>query len=400
MLARPVLPDVAASLRLLRRLFARAPHQGGDLRLRPVARDVFVYRGYFSNSAVLLLPRSVLVVDTQVTPRAAQPLLAQLRALTDRPVRFVFNTHHHGDHVGGNAAFAGAQIISSADTARFVVERADERLHYARTFGLEIDDVPPPHPAGRTFDQRLELTIDGEHLELFRCGQVETPDAAVLWWPARRVLAAGDGVATAGYPYLGVPFLDEGLKDDGQWIGYLARLRALAPRGAAARARPGPGGRAPIAARLDLLAALMRDLFVATRAELASPAAAAPCRSWWRASTAGSPAMATAPTWNSRWPPSASRSTAPSTAASPIARAAAGGTTCARARSRWLPPRRPTPSWPNSARAPARRRSTIRPRPTCCAWPGGAAATWPSPSSGAGSRSTRALPRAMPFTAS
>jgi glyoxylase-like metal-dependent hydrolase (beta-lactamase superfamily II) len=255
--------------RSLSRLLTPTPHQGGDLRLHAVARDVFLYRGYFSNSAVLLLPRSVLVVDTQVTPRAAQPLLAQLRALTDRPVRMVFNTHHHGDHVGGNAAFAGAEIIASGHTARFMVERADERLEYARTFGLEVEDVPPPVPPARTFDERLDLVVDGERLQLFRAGPVETPDAAVLWWPARRVLATGDAVATAGYPYLGVPFLDEGLRDDGGWVGHLARLRALAPRVVLPGHGPALVGRRRIGERLDLLSALMRDLLAATRAELA-----------------------------------------------------------------------------------------------------------------------------------
>jgi glyoxylase-like metal-dependent hydrolase (beta-lactamase superfamily II) len=233
-----------------------------------VAPDVFVYRGYFSNSVVLRLPRSVVVVDSQVTPRAAQPLLAQLRAVTDRPIRFVVNTHYHGDHVGGNAAFPGAEIVASAATARFMVERADERLDYARTFGLEITEVPPPVLPTLTFDEAMDLDIDGERLQLLHCGQVETPDASVLWWPARGVLASGDGVATAGYPYLGVPFLGEGLKDDGQWTGYLARLRALAPRVLIPGHGPALVGERRIARRLDLLADLMRDLFAAVRAEL------------------------------------------------------------------------------------------------------------------------------------
>ena len=44
--------------------------QSGDLKLHPVAPDVYLYRGFFSNSAVLVLPKSVMVVDTQITPKA------------------------------------------------------------------------------------------------------------------------------------------------------------------------------------------------------------------------------------------------------------------------------------------------------------------------------------------
>ena len=184
----------------------------------------------------------VLVVDSQVTPRAAQPLLAQLRALTDRPVRFVFNTHYHGDHVGGNAAFAGAEILGSARTARFMVERADERLAYARTFGLEVEEAPPPLPP--TPHLRRAARADGRRRAagaVPRRSGGDTGCGRAVVAPARRVLAAATAWPRAGYPYLGVPFLDEGLRDDGEWIGCLSRLRGPRPRGAASWPRAGAG---------------------------------------------------------------------------------------------------------------------------------------------------------------
>ncbi len=258
---------LAAAGLALARLRRVGPQQSGDLRLHRVADDVYFYRGYFANSPVLMLPGSLLVVDTQVTPRAGAQLLRELRAVTDRPVRHVVNTHYHGDHVGGNAAFNGAEIIATQETARRIVERAGERLEYARTFGLEHEPVPDVALPTRTFDHRLTLDVGGQRIELFQCGGAETEDACVVWWPARRVLAAGDGVATWGYPSLGVPFLDEGLKDDGAWVGHLRSVRALEPDVLLPGHGPPLVGRAAIAARLDLLAALMTDVIDAVRIE-------------------------------------------------------------------------------------------------------------------------------------
>lgn len=242
----------------------------GDLRLHRLAPDVWVYRGFFSNSAALVLPDGVAVVDTQTTPAVGARLKARIGRVTDRPVRWVINTHYHGDHVGGNAAFAEAEIVAPADTARFVAERDQERVEYCHTFGLLLQDVPAVRPPDRTFQGRTELVSGGERLEILQLGRAETPDAAVVWWPSRRALLAGDGVATDQYPWLGVPFLDEGLQDDGEWFRYLDGIAALKPAVLIpGHGQPIVGGRA-IQRRLDLLRRLLEDLMSAVRAELAA----------------------------------------------------------------------------------------------------------------------------------
>jgi glyoxylase-like metal-dependent hydrolase (beta-lactamase superfamily II) len=241
-----------------------------DMRLHRLAPDVYVYRGFFSNSAVLVLPRSVVVIDTQTSPQVAMRLRRQIAAITDKPVTHVINTHYHGDHVGGNAAFPEAEVIAPAETARYVVERDTERVEYCRTFGLHLQEVPPVRPPDRTFEGRLSLVVDGEPLEIAQIGRCETPDACVVWWPARRVLVAGDGVATDQYPWLGVPFLDEGLQDDGQWLGYLRAITAYGP----AVLIPGHGaplvGVEVVRARLALLEELLTALLESVRAEIAA----------------------------------------------------------------------------------------------------------------------------------
>jgi len=79
------------------------------------------------NAAIILLDDSVLVVDTHSKPSAARELIAEIKKLTDKPVRYVVNTHFHWDHYQGNQAYpaswpAGVEIISSEMT-RFNIEK-------------------------------------------------------------------------------------------------------------------------------------------------------------------------------------------------------------------------------------------------------------------------------------
>lgn len=249
---------------LRRRLTGFTP----DMRLHKLADDVYVFRGFFSNSAVLVMQGGVVVVDSQTTPEGGQRLHALIKTVTDKPVVYVVNTHYHGDHVGGNMAFPDAQVVAPALTARFIQERDQERVEYCHTFGLTLLGVPEVRGPDITFEGRHTLQVGEDSLELMQVGRCETPDACVAWWGARRVVCPGDGVATDQYPWLGVPFLDEGLQDDGDWLRYLSAVTGLR----AVVLIPGHGapllGEHVIERRLQLLSQLLTDLLETTRQQL------------------------------------------------------------------------------------------------------------------------------------
>lgn len=242
----------------------------GDLALHRLGDGVYMYRGHFSNSAFFVMDGGVVVVDTQVSPTAARRLREMIASVTDLPVRYVVNTHYHGDHTGGNALFPEAEIVATAQTAQFVIERDDERVEYARRFGLEFQQWHETVGPTRTFAGRIELAVGADRFEVVQLGAAETPDACVVHWPARGAVACGDGVATWDYPYTGVPFLDEGLRDDGEWIRFLGGVRAMKPSILIAGHGPALVGDSEIRDRLDLLIALWTDLCDAVRRELAA----------------------------------------------------------------------------------------------------------------------------------
>jgi glyoxylase-like metal-dependent hydrolase (beta-lactamase superfamily II) len=252
-----------------------SPGQSGDLRLHAVAPGIYLFRAYFSNAVVFELENCVILVDTLISPQSAGFMRDAIAQTIGKPVTHVVLTHYHGDHIGGTSVFPDAELIASEDTARFMVERDMERRQYTDAFGLIARDFPAPRVPNVLFDQEHRLDVDGHTFEILRVGAAETSDACVVWWPARRALAAGDGVSTAGYPFLGAPVADEGLRGDGQWVSFLDAVGALEP----AFLLPGHGpalvGVERIRSRLLLLRSLMTDVIETVR-ELAKESLSVP----------------------------------------------------------------------------------------------------------------------------
>src|SRR6202011_6194409 len=99
------------------------------------------------NAAIILLGDSVLVVDTHSKPSAARALIEQVKKITDKPVRYVVNTHFHWDHYQGNEAYpsswpAGVEIISSEATRANIEQRGVPRVkHEIITMPQEIEKL-------------------------------------------------------------------------------------------------------------------------------------------------------------------------------------------------------------------------------------------------------------------
>lgn len=115
-----------------------APPAAAQMEIKQVAPGVyaalqpFANRFNDSNSTIIIGEDSVIVVDSQTTLTATRGVIEQIRKLTDKPVRYVINTHWHGDHVQGNqeyrAAFPGVQFIAQANTREDMSQRASAEL--------------------------------------------------------------------------------------------------------------------------------------------------------------------------------------------------------------------------------------------------------------------------------
>jgi glyoxylase-like metal-dependent hydrolase (beta-lactamase superfamily II) len=94
-----------------------------EVTFRQVAPDLhFLFEFTSSNAVVLTTPEGVLVVDTRQHPRDGQDLIDRIRTITDKPIKWVVNSHFHGDHHFGNPPFkaAGATFVAQRETARIM----------------------------------------------------------------------------------------------------------------------------------------------------------------------------------------------------------------------------------------------------------------------------------------
>jgi cyclase len=187
------------------------------------------------NTTVIIGERAVLVVDSSYLPSSAAEDIAQIRRWTDRPVRYVLNTHWHPDHQRGNSvyfdAFPGVTIVAHEETARLMAsydaanrERYPKRLQSMKETLAQKPDVELQKTVeGRsrvlaelersrlqlptlTFDSELQLDLGNRAVEIRHSGTGDTRGDAWAWLPKEQVLVTGDVLAApvpyffAGYP--------------------------------------------------------------------------------------------------------------------------------------------------------------------------------------------------------
>ncbi len=181
-----------------------------------------------NNTGFLVASDGVTVIDTCFTERRSRMFRDAIRQVTERPLRTLVNTHHHGDHTHGNYVFLPAATIVGHELCR---KEVIESGHSAT--GLfpgvkwgEIQIAPP----FLTFEERLNLYVDDLKVELIYVGPAHTTNDIIAWIPERKTLFAGDVIFNRGTPFAMMGSI-------AGWLEALEALRALGPE----RIVPGHG---------------------------------------------------------------------------------------------------------------------------------------------------------------
>jgi cyclase len=143
----------------------------------------------------------VVSVDTCATYRRTKAYLDAVRSVTDRPVRTLVNTHHHGDHTYGNCLLPDATIVAHERTREAVLAWGPAR---PLPFWTDVDwgplDLDPPF---LTYTEGVTLWVDDLRVEVRHVGRpAHTTNDSVVWVPERRLLFAGDLVFNGGTPFV------------------------------------------------------------------------------------------------------------------------------------------------------------------------------------------------------
>jgi glyoxylase-like metal-dependent hydrolase (beta-lactamase superfamily II) len=213
-------------------------------------------RNFISNAGFVVTPQGVVVVDALGSPTLAEELIAEIRRVTRKPIRYVIVTHFHADHIYGLQAFkaVGAKIVAHPAGREYLnSETAQRRMEASRQELFPwIDETTRLVPADDWLvGGDMTLRLGGQEFRIRHVGPAHTPEDLVVYLPKSGVMFAGDLVFRGRIPYVGQA-------DSRQWIESLNRLLSLAPR----LIIPGHG---PVSstAREDL--ALTRDYLVHLR---------------------------------------------------------------------------------------------------------------------------------------
>lgn len=251
---RPVLlAALALAAALPSALAAPAAAQGFDtvqVRALPVAGGVHMLVGRGGNIGVSAGPDGVFLVDDQYAP-LTEKIRAAVAGISPLPIRFVLNTHWHGDHTGGNENLgATGTLIVAHDNVRtrMTSEQFIERV------GQRVPASPEGALPVVTFNDAVTFHLNGDEVHAFHVPPAHTDGDAVVHFRRANVVHMGDTYFNGIYP-----FID--LSSGGDVDGVVeAADRALALSDAATRIIPGHG---PLSGRDELRA--YRDMVVAVR---------------------------------------------------------------------------------------------------------------------------------------
>jgi len=165
------------------------------------------------NTGVIIGDDGVMVLDTQATPTMAQDVIARIREVTDKPIKYVVLTHYHAVRVLGASAYEPEQIIASQDTYDLIVERGEadwksELGRFPRLFN-DAGSVPGLTWPTMVFKDKLTVHMGNTEVQLLQLGRGHTKGDTVAWMPKEKVLFSGDLVEYGATPYTGDAYLED-----------------------------------------------------------------------------------------------------------------------------------------------------------------------------------------------
>jgi cyclase len=173
-----------------------------------VQGNVYMLVGAGGNITVQIGDDGVLLVDTGLAPNADK-VVAAIRALSDKPIRYIINTHAHPDHVGGNDAIgklgstiAGGNVGAGAGIGAAIIAHENVLNRMSAPTGQQAPFPTTAWPTDTYITKQKELYFNGEALQIIHQPAAHTDGDSIVYFRKSDVISAGDLFVTTTYPFI------------------------------------------------------------------------------------------------------------------------------------------------------------------------------------------------------
>ncbi|MEM9617578.1 MAG: MBL fold metallo-hydrolase [Pseudomonadota bacterium] len=178
-----------------------------EIKVTEVTDGIYMLEGSGGNIGLSVGEDGAFVIDDQFAP-LSDKIMAAIKTVTDKPVEFVLNTHHHGDHTGGNEAFG--------ETGAYIVAHDNVRGRLAAA-----EDTPDAALPVITFSESATFHRNDQEIHIFHPDNAHTDGDAIVYFRDANVVHMGDVFFSRRYPFIDV-------SSGGDIDGFISALEATA----------------------------------------------------------------------------------------------------------------------------------------------------------------------------
>ncbi|MFN3687580.1 MBL fold metallo-hydrolase [Salinarimonas sp.] len=199
-----------------------------EVTFAEIGPDLYAYTAQGDpNSGIIVGDDCCMVIDAQATPKMASDVIARVRLVTDKPIKYVVLTHYHAVRVLGASAYAAQGIIASDLTLALIEERGqqDWESEYGRFPRLfrDAESIPGLTWPNLVFENEMSVFLGSREVKLYHLGAGHTAGDIVAWVPDSEVMFSGDLVEYHSACYCGDAHLRE-------WPATLDAIRNANPK--------------------------------------------------------------------------------------------------------------------------------------------------------------------------
>jgi glyoxylase-like metal-dependent hydrolase (beta-lactamase superfamily II) len=166
-----------------------------EVKAEKVSGSIYMLTGAGGNIGASVGEDGIVIVDDQYAPLAPK-IEAALKAITDKPVRFIINTHYHGDHTGGNEHFGkSAPIVAHENVRKRLASGVSVR-------GNTVPARPKEALPVVTFNDTVTIHLNGEDVKAVHMPHGHTDGDAVIWFTKSNVVHMGDDFFNGTFPFI------------------------------------------------------------------------------------------------------------------------------------------------------------------------------------------------------